>query len=179
MQEIWKQKHTKNREMDSSVRKHVRCRTHACAHAVPRDNTAVLTQMRLRLACIFLYLTDNSRVTPTVPFICFHNTLEMWPKQTEDPLQLCSSSKPPFSYGCLQILIKLRQSLQIIPSPPFLQTTSVSWHAATQPCYEVMCWTQWPGSWFYLAFWNFIGAFIYFIPKHSFRRDDQVCVQDL
>lgn len=69
-------------------------RTHT--HTVPRDNTAVLTQWRLGLACIFLYLTDNSRVTPTVPFICFHNTLKMWSEWTGDPLQLCSSRKTRF-----------------------------------------------------------------------------------
>lgn len=167
MQEIWKMKH----KMPNWTR--VPCENTACAHThvcarSPQRQHSCADAVEFEACLYFLYLTDNSRVTPTVPFICFHDTLQTWSERTEEPLQLCSSGKPlPFS--SLKTLIKLQWSCHILHSLLFLETTTVSWHALipTQPCDEVMCWTQWPESWFSLAFWNVICVFICFIPKHS------------
>lgn len=65
--------------------------THVCTHSPQRQHSCADT-VEIRASLYFLYLTGNSRVTPTVLFICFHNTHKMWSEQTEDLLQLCSSS---------------------------------------------------------------------------------------
>lgn len=170
---------TQNAEMDySSMRKHSCTHahthrdtdTHAHSHThSPQRQHSCADAGEIKVSLYFLYLTDNSRVTPHWAIYLLSQHVQYVDRANGGPAPALQPGKP-VSFGCFRILIKLRWSRQLSRSLKSLKTTTVSWQALipTQPCDEVMRWTQWPESWFYLVFWNIICVFIYFISQNPF-----------